>query len=61
MMHAMLSAADALEVPLVGLLGSPEYYSRFGFVLAETLGIESPPQSCVTTSRSGLLPDTTPR
>ena len=42
MMHAVLSAADALDVPLVGLLGSPEYYSRFGFTLAETLGIESP-------------------
>jgi putative acetyltransferase len=42
MMHAVLSAADALEVPLVGLLGSLEYYSRFGFTLAETLGIESP-------------------
>jgi putative acetyltransferase len=24
MMHAVLSAADALDVPLVGLLGSPE-------------------------------------
>jgi len=42
MMHAVLSAADALDVPLVGLIGSLEYYSRFGFVLAETLGIESP-------------------
>jgi len=42
MMHAVLSAADALDVPLVGLLGSLQYYSRFGFTLAETLGIESP-------------------
>lgn len=42
MMHAVLGSADALDVPLVGLLGSPEYYSRFGFALAETLGIESP-------------------
>ena len=42
MMHAVLSAADALDVPLVGLLGSREYYPRFGFTLAETLGIESP-------------------
>ena len=42
MMHAVLSAADALDVPLVGLLGSPEYYSRFGFALAEIFGIESP-------------------
>jgi putative acetyltransferase len=42
MMHAVLSAADALDVPLVGLLGSLQYYSRFGFTLAKTLGIESP-------------------
>ena len=42
MMHAVLGAADALDVPLVGLLGSTEYYSRFGFVPAASLGIESP-------------------
>lgn len=42
LMHAVLAAADALEVPLVALLGSPDYYSRFGFVPAATLGIEAP-------------------
>jgi putative acetyltransferase len=39
-MHAVLSAADALDLPLVALLGSTEYYRRFGFVAATTLGIE---------------------
>jgi putative acetyltransferase len=42
MMHAVLGAADALDLPLVGLLGSPEYYARFGFVSAASLGLESP-------------------
>lgn len=42
LMHAVLAAADALELPLVGLLGSTEYYSRYGFVPATQLGIEAP-------------------
>jgi putative acetyltransferase len=29
--HTVLGAADALGEPLVGLLGSPAYYARFGF------------------------------
>lgn len=32
LMHAVLGAADALDEPLVGLLGSLDYYPRFGFV-----------------------------
>jgi len=31
LMHAVLGAADALGEPLVALLGSTEYYPRFGF------------------------------
>lgn len=31
LMHAVLGAADALDEPLVALLGDPGYYSRFGF------------------------------
>ena len=42
LMHAVLGAADALELPLVALLGSPAYYGRFGFVPAASLGIEAP-------------------
>ena len=31
LMHAVLGAADALNEPLVALLGSTEYYAKFGF------------------------------
>jgi putative acetyltransferase len=34
LMHAVLGAADALDEPLVALLGDPAYYRRFGFRLA---------------------------
>lgn len=43
LMHAMVGAADATGEPLIGLLGSPQYYARFGFVPAAHLGI-SPPE-----------------
>jgi putative acetyltransferase len=39
LLHAALGAADALDEPLVGLLGSLDYYPRFGFVPAARLGI----------------------
>ncbi|MFJ7212528.1 GNAT family N-acetyltransferase [Amycolatopsis sp. NPDC098790] len=39
LVHAVLGAADALGYGLVVLLGSPGYYSRFGFVTASTLSI----------------------
>lgn len=42
LMEALLAAADAANVPLVVLLGSPRYYSRFGFRPAEQLGVTSP-------------------
>ena len=42
LMHAVLGAADALNVPLVVLLGSPAYYSRFGFRSAAELGVTPP-------------------
>ena len=31
LMEALLAAADAADVPLVVLLGAPQYYGRFGF------------------------------
>ncbi|QIQ03537.1 GNAT family N-acetyltransferase [Streptomyces liangshanensis] len=31
LMHATLGAADALDEPLVALLGNPAYYTRYGF------------------------------
>jgi putative acetyltransferase len=42
MMHTLLEAAEALDLPLVGLLGAPAYYARFGFRPATSLGIEPP-------------------
>jgi len=42
LMHAVLAAADALEFPEVVLLGSPAYYHRFGFRLAQPLGVLPP-------------------
>ena len=42
LMHAVLAAADALGAAEVVLLGSPDYYARFGFVLAAPLGITPP-------------------
>jgi len=42
LVHTVLGAADALDEPVVVLLGSPTYYSRFGFVLADELGISPP-------------------
>ncbi|WP_033293854.1 GNAT family N-acetyltransferase [Amycolatopsis jejuensis] len=42
LVHATVGAANALGYALVVLLGDPGYYSRFGFVLADTLGITPP-------------------
>lgn len=45
LMHAVLGAADALDEPLVGLVGSVAYYSRFGFRPATEFGITAPDPS----------------
>lgn len=42
LMHGVLAAADALDEPAVVLLGDPGYYRRFGFVLAQPLGLMPP-------------------
>ena len=42
LVHAVVAAADALDLPLAVLLGAPGYYRRFGFVPAAVLGIEAP-------------------
>lgn len=39
LMHAALGAADALDFPVVVLLGHLDYYPRFGFVPADSIGI----------------------
>jgi putative acetyltransferase len=42
LMHAVLGAADALDEPLVALLGDPPFYARFGFRPAPAYGITAP-------------------
>lgn len=42
LMHAVLGAGDALGEPLVALLGSPDYYQRFGFRLSGQYQIVPP-------------------
>lgn len=42
LLHTVLGAADALDHPVVVLLGHLDYYPRFGFVPARSMGIEPP-------------------
>jgi putative acetyltransferase len=42
LVHAVLGAADALDEPLVALLGHLDYYPRFGFRQAVELGLTPP-------------------
>lgn len=42
LMESLLAAGDAAGVPLIGLLGAPEYYSRFGFRPAGEFGVIAP-------------------
>lgn len=42
LMHAVLGAAEALDEPLVALLGDPAYYGRFGFHPSTEYGITPP-------------------
>jgi putative acetyltransferase len=45
LMHAVLGAADAIDEPLVCVLGDPRFYRRFGFVPAREVGIDAPDQA----------------
>jgi putative acetyltransferase len=42
LMYALVGAAQAVDETLVGLLGEPAYYARFGFVAATGLGVTPP-------------------
>jgi putative acetyltransferase len=42
LMQAVLGAADALDEPLVALLGHRDYYPRFGFRRGDELGVQPP-------------------
>ncbi|GAA3058398.1 N-acetyltransferase [Kitasatospora albolonga] len=45
LVHAVIGGADALGEPLVALLGSPEYYGRYGFRRSTDLGVNAPDPS----------------
>ena len=60
MMHAALAAADALEIPLVALLGSRDYYPRSDSFHPRSSASSRRNLAGMTTSRSGPLPRTTP-
>ena len=42
LMHALIGAAEALDEPALVLLGSPDFYGRFGFAPASGVGIQAP-------------------
>jgi predicted N-acetyltransferase YhbS len=42
LVHALLAVAEAADERLVALLGSPDYYRRFGFVPSTSVGIGAP-------------------
>jgi len=42
LVNGVLGAADALGHTMVGVLGSPEWFGRFGFQPSRTYGIEAP-------------------
>jgi putative acetyltransferase len=41
-MYSLLAAAQVRDETVVGLLGAPSYYGRFGFVAATGCGIAAP-------------------
>ena len=47
LMHAVLGAADALGEPMAVLLGSTEYYPKFGFRMASEYAITPKPAEWV--------------
>ncbi|MET0965984.1 MAG: N-acetyltransferase [Nakamurella sp.] len=44
-MRRLVAAADAADEPAIVLLGSPDFYGRFGFVEASEIAIEAPDPS----------------
>jgi putative acetyltransferase len=42
LVHALLAVAEAAGERLAALLGSPDYYRRFGFVASSEVGVTSP-------------------
>ncbi|MGW4208597.1 GNAT family N-acetyltransferase [Lentzea sp. NPDC004789] len=60
LVHTMLGAAEARGELAVILLGSPVYYSRFGFRLAEEFGITPPVPEWAPHFQARLFADVPP-
>ncbi|SES34840.1 GNAT family N-acetyltransferase [Lentzea albida] len=60
LMHAVLGAAEARGEKAVILLGSPVYYSRFGFRLASEFGITPPDPAWAPHFQARLFGDVAP-
>lgn len=61
LMHALIGAAEASAETLLGLLGEPAYYRRFGFVAATELAVVSPDPAWGTYFQARRLTDGAPR
>lgn len=61
LMYALLGAAQARDETLVGLLGEPGFYARFGFVPAAELGVTSPDPAWGRHFQALRLGDAAPR
>jgi putative acetyltransferase len=42
LLRAVIERADAAGAPAIAVLGSPDFYGRFGFVAASSVGIQAP-------------------
>jgi putative acetyltransferase len=61
LVRASIDGARALGEPLLLLEGNPAYYGRFGFVRADELGLEPPPQALYDWAfQVAILDDTVP-
>jgi putative acetyltransferase len=60
LMHTMLGTAAGEGEPVITLLGSPDYYGRFGFVPSTELGIDPPDPSWGHSFQARMLRDVDP-
>lgn len=60
LMHAVLGAADALDEPLVALVGHAGYYPRFGFRPAQEYAITPPVASWAPSFQARILTSYSP-
>jgi putative acetyltransferase len=61
LVHALLAVAEAAGERLVALLGSPEYYRRFGFAPSVELGLDPPDPAWGVLFQARALAEPVPR